>query len=271
VLRGKWVGLRQQGGLDAELLLASRAVLPENGRWRNHRRREGSFQVVLREPRSVLAIGAHPDDIELGCGGTLLAHRARGDRVALLVMTTGERGPQAAKSRRAEQAEAAHALDAKLYWGDFPDGAVPDDASAVRVIEEVLARTGADLVYTHTERDTHQDHRATARATFAAARRVSRVLCYEAPTSQHFAPAMYIDIAGLVDKKLDLIRTHLSQVLKNGLVDLEAGEAQARLRGFEGRIRHAEAFEIERFVWDLDGLAKGGLEQEEIDLEVVVK
>ena len=50
---------------------------------------------------------------------------------------------------------------------------------------------------------------------------------------------------------MDLIRAHLSQVLKNGLVDLDAIEALARVRGFEGRIRHAEAFEIGRFVWDV--------------------
>ena len=67
---------------------------------------------------------------------------------------------------------------------------------------------------------------------------MSRVLCYESPTSERFAPAFYVDVAGFVEAKLDLIRAHLSQVLKNGLVDLDAIEALARVRGFEGRIRH---------------------------------
>ena len=70
----------------------------------------------------VLAVGAHPDDIELGCGGALLAHRARGDEITLLVMTTGEEGPQDARSRIREQEDAAALLGATLLWGGFPDG-----------------------------------------------------------------------------------------------------------------------------------------------------
>jgi LmbE family N-acetylglucosaminyl deacetylase len=207
---------------------------------------------------SVLAIGAHPDDIELGCGATLLAHRRHGDRVAMLVMTTGEQGPQAATSRIREQEEAAALLGADLFWGGFLDGAVPDDAPAVRMIDEVIAATGADVIYTHAPGDTHQDHRATAMASLAAGRRTSRILCYESPTSRGFSPSLHVDIDGLVDGKLDLIRAHLSQVLKNGLVDLEAMEGLARSRGLEARVHNAEAFEAARFVWELGSLTPDG-------------
>ena len=62
-----------------------------------------------------------------------------------------------------------------------------------------------------------------------------------------------MDVEGLVDQKVEVLRAHVSQVLKNGLVDLEAIEALARYRGFQARIRNAEAFETERFVWDLKG------------------
>jgi LmbE family N-acetylglucosaminyl deacetylase len=200
---------------------------------------------------NVLAIGAHPDDVELGCGGALLAHHAMGHRIVLLVMTTGERGPQAARSRIQEQQDAAQMLDARVYWGDFEDGEVPEGRPAVQVIQKVLEEVGADVVYSHSCRDTHQDHRATGLATMAAARRTSSVLSYEAPTSTGFSPQMFVDIGGWVEDKLGLIRAHASQVLKNGLVDLEAVEAQARYRGFQARRVHAEAFEAERFVWDL--------------------
>lgn len=205
---------------------------------------------------NVLAIGAHPDDIELGCGGTLLAHRRRGDAVAMLVMTTGESGPQASRSRIQEQEDAAELLGATLYWGGFQDGAVPDGRAAVDAIQSILQQVGADVVYTHAPRDTHQDHRATAVASLAAARRFSRILLYEAPTSQDFSASVYVDIAGLVEPKVDLLRAHVSQVLKNGLVDLEAVEAQARYRGFQARIRAAEAFAAERFLWDLSSPAE---------------
>lgn len=200
---------------------------------------------------NVLAVGAHPDDIEIGCGGTLLAHRRRGDRVTMLVMTTGERGPQASRSRIAEQHDAAHMLNADLIWGGFDDGAVPEGRAAVDVIQDVVRQFGCDVVYSHGRNDSHQDHRATAAATLAACRRSLRILQYESPTSLGFAPNVFVDIDNLLEAKSELIRSHMSQVLKNGLVDLEAVEGQARYRGFQARLRRAEAFEVDRFVWDL--------------------
>jgi LmbE family N-acetylglucosaminyl deacetylase len=200
---------------------------------------------------NVLAVGPHPDDIELGCGAALLAHRRAGHQVTLLVMTDGENGPQEERSRRAEQEDAAALLGAAVIWGGFQDGAVPAEGAAVGVVEAALAATGADLVYLPAVADTHQDHRATASAALSATRRARRVLCYETPTTVNFMPTFYVDVAGLVELKLGLLRAHLSQVLKNGLVDLEAVEAQARYRGFQARMRQAEAFETSRFVWDL--------------------
>jgi LmbE family N-acetylglucosaminyl deacetylase len=204
----------------------------------------------------VLAVGAHPDDIELGCGGTLLAHRARGDEVALLVMTTGERGPQDAKSRIREQEDAAALLDAALLWGGFQDGEVDEGRDAVTVVQDAVATIGPDLIYAHTPDDTHQDHRATARAVLSAARRMRQVLLYESPTSTHFSPSIYVNVAPFIDAKMDMLRAHMSQVLKNGLVDLEALEAQARYHGFRARLRYAEAFETDRFLWDIAPLSQ---------------
>jgi LmbE family N-acetylglucosaminyl deacetylase len=200
---------------------------------------------------NVVAVGAHPDDIEIGCGGALLAHVARHDNVSFVVMTTGERGPQASRSRIQEQHDAARLLDATVYWGKFEDGAIPDGRDAVEFIQSVLQEVGADIVYSHTPRDTHQDHRATGLATLAAARRSTSVLHYESPTSVDFAGQFFVDLDANLDNKLALIRSHASQVLKNGLVDLDAVAALARYRGFQARVRLAEAFELGRFLWDL--------------------
>ena len=85
--------------------------------------------------RSVLAIGAHPDDIELGCGGALLAHVAAGDRVTMLVVTGGENGPgddTQVTGRRAEQERAAAAIGARLVWGGLVDCQVVADSAAIR-------------------------------------------------------------------------------------------------------------------------------------------
>ncbi|HEV2309270.1 MAG TPA: PIG-L family deacetylase [Acidimicrobiia bacterium] len=196
-------------------------------------------------------MGAHPDDVELGCGATLLRHVARGDDVTVLVLTVGQRGRIDGMSRQAEQEDAAARLGVELRWGGFTDGSVPDGAETITVIDEVIAATRTDILYTHATQDTHQDHRATATASLAAARRIPTVLQFETPSTQNFEPTIYVDVAESLDEKLAALRSHLSQVLRQGPVDLEAIEAQARFRGFHGRIRYAEAFEAARLSWDL--------------------
>jgi LmbE family N-acetylglucosaminyl deacetylase len=198
-----------------------------------------------------LAVGAHPDDVELGCGGTLLRHVARGDEVTILVLSAGQRGEIEGMSRRAEQQDAAARLGVSLRWGSFEDGSVPDGPDAITLIDEAIALTAAETMYTHAGKDTHQDHRATAVASLAAGRRLPTVLQYETPSTQLFEPTIYVDVSDVMESKLAALRSHLSQVLRQGPVDLEAIEAQARFRGFQGRIRYAEAFESARLMWEL--------------------
>jgi LmbE family N-acetylglucosaminyl deacetylase len=143
-------------------------------------------------------------------------------------------------------------LDAKLLWGNFADGSIPVGKAAVSVVELAIDTVEPDLIYTHAALDTHQDHRNTAAAVLSAARRRSRVLQYEAPTSVGFTPSIFVDVADFIEGKLDVLRAHTSQVLKNGLVDLEAVRAQARFYGFRARVDLAEGFVSERFMWDLN-------------------
>ncbi len=198
----------------------------------------------------VLAVGAHPDDVELGCGGALLRHAAAGDDITVLVMTDGGRGELADMSRHHEQREAAERLGAELRWGGFEDCRIPEGADSIAVIDSVLAEIGADVLYTHASGDTHQDHRATAAATLAAGRNVPTILQYETPSTMHFDPTVFIDVTDVLDQKLGVVQTHLSQVLRAGRVDLDALGAQARFRGFQGRVGAAEAFELARIAWE---------------------
>lgn len=201
----------------------------------------------------VLAIGAHPDDIELGCGGALAAHRAHGDDVAMLVLTDGNGRPHPPGQRIREAEAAAELLGATLYWGGLEDRAIGGGQETVRVIDEVIEAVEPDVVYTLWGDDTHQDHVATNMASCAAARRVSRVLLYESPTSIGFLPTLFVDIGAFLETKLAAIRAHASQTRANQLVDLEAIESEARYRGFEARLPHgkAEGFAVARFVWDV--------------------
>jgi LmbE family N-acetylglucosaminyl deacetylase len=200
---------------------------------------------------NVLAIGAHPDDIELGCAGALLRHVAAGDPVTFLVMTTGERGPQDSVSRVLEQEAAAARIGADLIWGGFPDGAIPHSRETVTFIDSVIAATGAEVLYTHGQHDSHQDHVSTALCSLSAARRLNRVLCYQSPSANAFNPVVYVDVEESIDNKIAALACHRSQVERCELVDLEAVEAGARFWGHQARMRFAEAFEVPRFVWDI--------------------
>lgn len=210
-----------------------------------------------RRPLRVLAVGAHPDDLELGCGGTLARHADRGDRVSLLILTDGM-GRKTPHGLRVDEAEAgAELLGAvEVFWGGLADGGISEGKETVELIDAVIERVEPDVVYTLWGSDTHQDHRATHLATLAAARRVSRVLLYESPTSLGFAPSLFVDVGegGYLERKVEALRAHVSQVRANQLVDIEAVEAGARYRGFEARLPHgmAEGFAVARFVWDLD-------------------
>jgi len=200
---------------------------------------------------NVLAVGAHPDDIELGCAGALLRHVAAGDKVTFLVMTTGERGPQDSVSRVLEQEAAAARIGADLIWGGFPDGAIPHSRETVTFIDSVIAATGAEVLYTHGQHDSHQDHVSTALCSLSAARRLNRVLCYQSPSATAFNPVVYVDVEDAIDGKIAALSCHRSQVERCELVDLEAVEAGARFWGHQARMRFAEAFEVPRFVWDI--------------------
>ncbi len=201
--------------------------------------------------RSVLAIGAHPDDIELGCGGTLAAHRAAGDAVTMLVITGGQNGPGPVGFRRAEAEAAARNLDCLLRWGPLEDCAVAPDAATVAVIEAAIRDTDADVVYVHAPDDSHQDHRAVAAAAISAARHSRRILHYRSPSTTRFEPSVFVDISAYLNRKIDALACHHSQVENSAMVDPEVVAASARHFGAQARVRYAEAFVPARFVWDL--------------------
>jgi LmbE family N-acetylglucosaminyl deacetylase len=206
----------------------------------------------------VLAVGAHPIDIEMGCGGSLLAHRDRGDEIHLLVMagppdrrSTAPGAGARARDVVIEQELAAARLGASLHWGGFDDGAVPAGRESIAAVESVLVAAGCDLVYSPVPDDTHQDHRATADAVLATSRRSLQLLCYESPSSLHFDPVLFVDLAGRVAAKLELVGVHRTQLSTNDLVSPSAVAAQARHRGAQARVQHAEGFQTHRFVWEL--------------------
>ncbi|NNE71803.1 MAG: response regulator [Rhodothermales bacterium] len=181
--------------------------------------------------KTVLAIGAHPDDVEIGVGGTLLRHAAEGDRVIILTLTGGEHGGTVSE-RKNESQTAADRVGAKLVMKSLPDTAISEGLETIRAIEETIGKFDPVTVYTHTPNDNHQDHRNTHRATVVAARNVANVYCYQAPsTTIQFIPQVFIDIAPYMDGKLELIAAYRSQVAVRAYLEDDLIRATARYWG----------------------------------------
>jgi len=195
---------------------------------------------------NILAIGAHPDDIEYGCGGTLLKHSMRGDSVYLMVMTEGTMGGQG-HIRRREQLAAATMLGAKdLFWGEYEDTKISFDRPLIRKIEDVIDTVKPAVTLVHAPSDTHQDHRNLTQGTISATRYIKNVLFYEGPTTQEFTPTVFVDIHDVLDKKLALLEQHKSQVDKTNIEDLtiiDISKSNATFRGIQGRVKYAEGFQ----------------------------
>ena len=202
----------------------------------------------------ILAIGCHPDDIEFGCGGSLIKHAEKGDDVYLLVLTDGAVGgdPQV---RRNEQAESTKMLGAKeFFWGEFQDTYLPDDRKLIAAIEEVVNKIKPDVVFCNYIYDVHQDHRVAAKACLSATRYIHEVLYYEVPSTQHFEPEIFVDIGSVLIKKWNLLKAHESQVDRTrveNLSILESVNACATFRGYQGRVKYAEGFKAVRILREI--------------------
>lgn len=204
---------------------------------------------------NVLAIGSHPDDIEFGCGGTLLKYAKAKHKVNLFVLTDGSFGGNPAV-RMAEQKKSARLMGAKdLFWGDVTDTEVVNNRQLIVKIENVIRKVRPDVVFLNYYQDVHQDHRASSLAGISATRYIKEVLFYEVPTTHSFDPDVFVDIQGVLERKLRLLELHASQLDKTrvkNLTILESARSCAMFRGFQGRVKYAEGFKALRLLREID-------------------
>ncbi|MEX5721694.1 PIG-L deacetylase family protein, partial [Geodermatophilus maliterrae] len=196
-----------------------------------------------RRPLRILAVGAHPDDIEIGAGALLHKAGAEGHEVFVLVMTDGIAGA----TRRREATAAAAALGVppeRLFFAGCTDGHLRVDATVVGRVRELTAAVAPDVVVTHTDADSHNDHVETHR-TARAAFRGSVFLHFSVHVScepSRFSPRVFVAVAGdRLDAKQRALDAHGSQQATIGRVDLAAYEARL---GHLARLSRAEAFEV---------------------------
>lgn len=210
--------------------------------------------------KNILAIGAHPDDIEFGVGGTLIKHKFQLDKVVYLCMTGTESkdGVTGEVLRTKEQLQSEIKCAADILGAAFieilpyTDLEVPFSFQSVSAIESVIKKYNIDTVYTHWEGDANQDHINTFKATMAAARYVPNVYCYEQiPVPRLTANPMttnhYVDISVHFEDKIKASNCHESQMKKynkHGFSVEDNLETLAKFRGIQARCKYAEAFQI---------------------------
>jgi LmbE family N-acetylglucosaminyl deacetylase/CheY-like chemotaxis protein len=224
----------------AEDLITAATTLIEAGR----RARAASTDTVL-------AVGAHPGDIETGAGGTLLAHRAAGDVVAMLILSPGSR--DGGEDRRVRECQrAADVIGARLFLTELDEAPIPEGDPTIGRVEDVIAEVRPTVLYAHSFHDVHPDHRNAHRAVMAASAGIGQVYCYQAASATiDFRPAHFVAIDRHVGVKVSTIEIFGSQrgVLvpaQRGCLETELIESTARYWSRFGGGSHAEAFEVVR-------------------------
>lgn len=150
------------------------------------------------KPHVVLAIGAHPDDVEVGVGGILGAHRRAGDSVTILTLSKGMRDG-GARTAWEEGSASADIIGATLML----EQALEDPEAAIR---KVIAEVEPTVVYVHSRNDANHDHRAVHEATLVAASRVLTLACYQGSAATvDFRPNRFVSIDGHTDTKVQML------------------------------------------------------------------
>jgi LmbE family N-acetylglucosaminyl deacetylase len=206
---------------------------------------------------NILAIGAHFDDIELGRGGSVARHAAKGDTVTGFVATkSGYQSPDGTIIRgnemaREEGVTAMEILGARLIEGGLPTFELEFNEALNKQIVRIIEENKIDLIYTHWHGDTHHDHRAVACATLHACRHVPRVLMYRSnwyDGTRAFRGNFYVDITDYWPVKEAAIEAHKDEMTRAGSLWIDYFKREAENAGLRAGVKYAESFEVVKWL-----------------------
>lgn len=206
----------------------------------------------------ILAIGAHFDDVELGCGGTLAKHVASGDEVYVFVATVSGFSNHSAEMIRSNETALREAQDAmriigvtELICGAFKTLEVEFvDALNIQILR-IVEEHKIDKVYIHWTGDIHHDHQAVARASLHSCRHVPNILMYRSNwyhSTQDFRGNFYVDITSHWETKERAIRAHVSEVDRTGNKWISFFKNEAENAGQRIGVKYAEVFELVKWL-----------------------
>jgi len=194
--------------------------------------------------KTVLALGAHPDDLELGCGATLAKLSAGGVAVHTVVFSDGREGGPPGFDRAAETRAALEALGVtSVIQHDFADTRLHESLNElIACIEEHVRKLVPDRVYTMFHLDRHQDHRTVHEASVVACRKVRQILGYETPSSYpNFTPTVFEPVDDFIEAKVEALKLHVSQGDRL-YMQQEKIRSAAHFRGVQVDLGQTESF-----------------------------
>lgn len=217
---------------------------------------------------NILAIGAHPDDIEFLCAGTLMKYRQQGHNIYIALTTSGNTGSnemdskdEIAAVREAEQIAAAKYYDAQVRFLRFDDEGLQDTPETRRAVLTAIRWANPDVILTNPPWDPSTDHGMTGRlvtqvllsvggkqhpADLPPIEKSPQVFFWDIPGGLGFLPEVFVDISEFMDKKLEAITCHKSQNgwMKEFMDDdfRDYAQALSRYRGFQCGKDYAEGF-----------------------------
>ncbi|WP_168122550.1 PIG-L family deacetylase [Paenibacillus sp. HB172176] len=220
-----------------------------------------------REPITILGIGAHVGDVELVAGGVLASHYLKGDKIATLALTAGERGVPAGRDMaeyREQKVREAHTFagmlggEARVF--EIPDGEVPDDQDIRLRVCDVIREVKPNIIITHHRNSMHKDHATTHRIVndarfFAGLASVERELPHHFASKLYYGenwedavdyvPYVYVDFdQKAFDLWIEALSTHWFVTGSKSFNYMDYYKSLARVRGLEARKEYAETFMI---------------------------
>ncbi len=206
----------------------------------------------------VLAIGAHFDDIELGCGGTIAKHISQGDEVIIFVATkSGYSNINGDKVRKDEVAategiQAIKALGVKKYiLGNFATFELEFNEDLNKEILSILDKNKVDCVYTHWSGDIHHDHQALAKSTLHCCRHIKKILMYRSnwyTSDKEFRGNFFVDISDFWQTKKAAIECHVSELERTSKRWITFWLHEAENEGLRIGTKYAEVFEVVKWI-----------------------
>lgn len=202
---------------------------------------------------NVLAIGAHFDDVELGCGGALAKHARDGDKVIVFIATNSQFGNRNGDVLREgnialqEAKQASEIIGYELMLGEIPTFYLEYGEEIHKKLLHIIEENHIDLIYTHWLHDVHHDHRNLALCTLHVSRHVNKLLMYRSnwySSEKEFIENFYVDISDTWEIKEKAILAYVSEMQRVGKDWITYFKQEALNNGLKMGVKYVEAFQV---------------------------